>query len=337
MEPIVLPAEALRALRTLRETPSGVSTPDLARALDVDAAAVDGHVALLRDHEYDIAGSFEDGYRLVAPPDRLLTHEIQPHLDTIWAGQRLHCYEDVESTNDVARRLGREGSPTGTAVLAEAQSRGRGRLGRSWISPPRRNLYLSVILRPRVDLARLAQVSLMAGVAACEAVAEWHPAAIKWPNDVLIGSRKVVGILTELEGDAADRFVILGIGVNLNSEMDDFPDDLQDKAGSLRVATGQRVDRVRFAARLLNRIEAWHESWEGEGFRGLADAWHRHSCLRGRDIEVATPEGLVAGTALGLDEDGALRVRLHSGREQRIVAGDVTVIGGYGGGGGSHG
>lgn len=269
------------------------------------------------------------GWRSVEPPvvaDRLSAEAIEAALCTRWLGRHLHCFDEVGSTNSVARDLARGGAPEGTVVLAEGQSQGRGRLGRSWVSPPGKNLYLSAVLRPRAPSEHLSQISLLAGVAVCETIGEWHPAVIKWPNDVLIGGRKVAGILIETEGEGASRFVVLGVGVNLNAGMDDFPPELRETAGSLRLATGAPIDRRQFVARMLDRAEAIYDRWQREGFAPIAAAWHERACLVGRPIVVEAPEGRVTGTVLGLDADGALRLQLPSGSEQRVVAGDVTVV-----------
>lgn len=244
-------------------------------------------------------------------------------------GRELRCFEEVGSTNTVARDLARAGAVEGTVVIADAQTQGRGRLGRSWVSPAGRNLYLSIVLRPQLPDARLGQVSLVAGVATCETVREWCPALLKWPNDVLVDGRKVAGLLIESEGEAHDRFLILGIGVNLNTVLDDFPDDLRDKAGSIRIATDALVDRERFAASLLVHLERRYDELHAHGFGPLRALWESFSPLVGAQICVDEPAGRVDGVALGLDDDGALRVRLASGEEHRVVAGDVTVVGGY--------
>ncbi len=259
-------------------------------------------------------------------PERLLPTEIEGRLTTRWLGRTLYCHEEVSSTNDIARELARAGAAEGTVVIAESQTRGRGRLGRSWESPKHRNLYLSAVLRPAMAGTTLPRLSLVAGVAVCDAICEWYPASIKWPNDILIEGRKVAGLLAEIEPPAA---VILGIGVNLNSALDEFPPELRDKAGSLFVATGVRVDRPVFVTRLLAHLEARYDQHRRDGFAPIADAWGERSLMIGKTISVEEPGGEVRGEVLGIDTDGALRLRLPSGTVHRVIAGDVTVVGGY--------
>jgi BirA family transcriptional regulator, biotin operon repressor / biotin---[acetyl-CoA-carboxylase] ligase len=259
----------------------------------------------------------------------LSAESIAPHLQTRWLGRSLQCFPSLDSTNTTARELAATDAADGTVVIADAQRRGRGRLGRSWESPPGSNLYLSALLRCALPIDRLSQISLLAGVAVCETVRQWCPADIKWPNDVLAAGRKVAGILAELDGVGARRAVILGIGVNLNTGLDDFPPELRDKAGSLRVAGGTEVDRARFTGRLLNNLEVRYEQWRREGFAPIAAAWRGLAPLVGRFIRVQEPGAVVEGTVIDIADDGALRVRLADGREHRVVAGDVTVLDGY--------
>jgi BirA family transcriptional regulator, biotin operon repressor / biotin---[acetyl-CoA-carboxylase] ligase len=255
---------------------------------------------------------------------------ILPHLHTAWLGRELHCFEVLDSTNVTAREMAAAGAPDGAVVIADAQRRGRGRLGRSWVSPARKNLYVSIVLRCDLPPERLAQIGLLAGVATCETIREWCPnATIKWPNDVLIDGRKTAGILAEMEQSAGRRAVVLGIGVNLNSSVGDFPDELRDKATSLHLATGADLDRARFAGRLLTELEARYGEWQRDGFAPIAAAWRELSPLVGRRIHVAEPGGAVEGEVLALDDDGALRIRRDDGTEHRVIAGDVTVVGGY--------
>lgn len=259
-------------------------------------------------------------------PGPLSAAAIELHRATTWLGRDVRLFDSVDSTNTIARELAREGAAHGTVVIAESQARGRGRLGRGWVSPPRLNLYVSIVLRSGLPAARLAEIGLMAGVAACDALAEWCSTKIKWPNDILSEGRKVAGILAETEGEGA---LVLGIGVNVNATAADFPPELRDKAGSIRMATGNVVDRGRVAARLFNALELWHDRLCRDGFASVAAAWRARTDLIGRTIRVQEPAAEVRGEVLGLDDDGALRLRLADGTVHRVVSGDVTVVDGY--------
>jgi BirA family biotin operon repressor/biotin-[acetyl-CoA-carboxylase] ligase len=196
------------------------------------------------------------------------------------------------------------------------------------------NLYLSVILRPPVSAAAAPQLSLLAAVAVAETITHEYGLrpAIKWPNDVLVSGKKVCGILAEMQTAAETlRAVIMGIGVNINAPLSAFPEDLRDKAASLFLVSGQPVNRSVFTVSLLTHLEKLYILWLEEGFPALRSAWERHAAgLIGRQITVIAAEGTLAGTVLGLDADGALLLQEKPDTApRRLLAGDITVVGGY--------
>jgi BirA family transcriptional regulator, biotin operon repressor / biotin---[acetyl-CoA-carboxylase] ligase len=315
----------------LREASGALSGEELARRLGCTRAAVWKRIAALRRAGYRIDGRRADGYTLAATPDRLGPAELAPHLRGGW--RRIHWFDEVDSTQRVARELARDGAPEGTTVVAERQSAGRGRLGRQWHSPSGVNLYCSIVLRPPLAPSAVPQIALVAGAAVAAAVAEetGRAPAIKWPNDVLLDGRKVAGILTEMESEMERvHHVVAGIGVNLNAPLASFPRELREKAGSLRSLTGRRIDRAAFTGRLLAALEARYGRYLSVGLSSVRAEWESFSCLTGTEVCVASPEGEVSGRALGLDDDGALRLRRPDGRVVRIIAGEVTVRDGYG-------
>lgn len=267
-----------------------------------------------------------------APHAPLSVDTLRRARATARIGCRIEYFDSTDSTNTVARQLAAGGAAEGTVVIAEAQTKGRGRLGRTWLSPPLRNLYLSIVLRPPIAVAAAPQLTLVAGLAVVEAVSEWVAhAAIKWPNDVVIDGRKVAGILTEMEADEDRvRFVILGIGVNLNAAPEDFPDELRDTATALCAAAGRLIDRTAFAERLLSRVEERYGLFLAQGFGAIRPLWEKRSCLAGRTVQIDGGGQRCAGVVTGITDDGALKVRDATGHETHVVAGDVTVIGGYG-------
>ena len=259
---------------------------------------------------------------------------LADQLQTRFLGKPLHFFDTIDSTNTYAARLAREGASEGTAVIADSQSGGKGRLGRSWISPPGVNLYLSAILRPPVPAVTVPQLNLLAAVAVADTIVQVCSLtpAIKWPNDVLVGGKKVCGILAEMQTETGTlRAVVLGIGVNLNAPLDAFPEELREKASSLFLAGGRLVDRSAFTVALLTHLEKLYVLWLEGGFSTLRPVWEHHAAwMMGQQITVAAPDGTVAGTVLGLDSDGALLLREgDSGTPRRLLAGDVTVVGGY--------
>ncbi len=317
-----------RIVAWLRASTAPLSGEELARRLGCSRAAVWKQIGALRRLGYRIEARRAHGYALAAAPDRLGPAELAPHLAGRW--RDIRWLAETDSTQRVARELGRAGAPEGTVVIAEAQTAGRGRLGRTWHSPRGVNLYCSIVLRPPLSPAAVPQVALVAGVAAAAALAETPGLAprLKWPNDVLIDGRKVAGILTEMEAEVERvHHVILGIGVNLNAPRAAFPPELRERATSLFLATGRRVDRAAVTGRLLAALEARYGRFLEGGFEAVRAEWESYSCLTGTDVRVASAEGEMAGRVLGLDADGALMLARPDGTSARIVAGEVSVRG----------
>ena len=237
-----------------------------------------------------------------------------------------HYFAEVDSTNTYARQLAENGAREGEIVIAEAQTQGRGRLGRRWQSPPFANLYFSIILRPRLLPAHAPQITLMAAVALAETVASFIPqsATIKWPNDILVGGKKLAGILTEASCDSERlHYVILGIGVNLNYRLAAMPDEIRTRATSVAELTGKSVRRESFLRRLIHDLDRCYGELEEAGFGSLAPRWEAHFGLRGQRVRVELFDQIVTGWVRGIDRDGALLVEDDQGRTQRVIAGDV--------------
>ncbi|MBY0277585.1 biotin--[acetyl-CoA-carboxylase] ligase [Candidatus Binatia bacterium] len=302
------------------------SGAEVARRLGVSRAAVWKRIERLRSQGYGIEAVAGRGYRLVRDSDLLLPDAIRKHLRAkLLRGEIVHR-TTIDSTNRLAAEQARGGAVEGTIVVAEQQTAGRGRLGRTWVSPASVNLYMSVVLRPRIPPLEVPRLTLVAGLAVAEAIRDsgtFQP-RIKWPNDVLLDGRKVAGILTELEAEADRvRFVIVGIGVNLNATRTDFPPDLKTKATSLLLAGGAPVDRAAFTGRLLTRLDAAYAAFLSGGFAALR---HRYEELHGLVGLAVTIDGTppLAGTVRGVDDGGALLVE-SGGALQRVVSGEVTL------------
>ncbi len=323
------PANFERVLALLREAGEPVSGAVLSRSLGVSRTAIWKYIGELRKRGYRIEARPARGYRLVRAPDRLLPGEIARLLATSRIGREIRYFERIGSTNTEAAALARQGATEGSVVIAEAQTRGRGRMGREWFSPAGVNLYASIVLRPSVPPAVAPQLSLVAGLAAARALEAQGvaPLGIKWPNDVLAGGKKIAGVLTETEAEADRvRWVVLGIGVNLNCLPARFPAHLRKIATSVRISTGRKVDRCQFAARLFAEIERLYDRFLESGFGALRGEFEERSSLTGQEVAVESGGRRIQGRALGVDEAGALVIQTASGRE-RVVAGDVTLRG----------
>jgi BirA family biotin operon repressor/biotin-[acetyl-CoA-carboxylase] ligase len=304
-----------------------VSGEAISDKLGLTRAAVWKHVEALRGQGYRIEAVPARGYRLTAVPDRLTPLELRPLLNTHDVGRVVHWFEEIGSTNDRARELADEGAEHGEVVVAEAQTAGRGRRGRTWASPARRNLYFSVVLRPDLPPVRAPELTLVASLAICDALRQAGvDAGIKWPNDLLASGKKIAGILTELAAEP-DRiqWVVLGVGVNVNSRLEDFPPELREEATSVLLERGQAGPRVLFAAACFTALESWLDRHDEEGFGVIREAWRERNVTLGREVTVKVDGRELTGVAEDLDEAGALLVRTRAGIE-RITSGDVALL-----------
>jgi BirA family biotin operon repressor/biotin-[acetyl-CoA-carboxylase] ligase len=244
-------------------------------------------------------------------------------------GNEIVFLPEVDSTNLEASRMARQGTREGVVVLADSQSQGKGRGGRSWSSPPGVNLYFSIILRPALAPAEVPQIPLLAGLAVARAFVRISglEARIKWPNDILLRGKKAAGILAEMEGVGDEiRFIILGVGCNVNWEKERMPPDLQKTATSLRAETGRELSRYRVAERIFEELEPAYRFYLKEKFsHRLRKEWNSLSWVNGKQVTIASGDQEFSGEALGLDEIGALLIRDCRGEIQRVIAGDVSL------------
>ena len=311
-------------LELLLEGETGfVSGSALAGKLAMSRAAVWKHVERLRSYGYRIEAVASRGYRLLEVPDRMTSLELKPLLNTRELGQRIDFFEELESTSTEAFSLARSGAPHGTLVVAERQTAGRGRRGRSWLTIPGKQFLGSLVLRPQIPPTVAPEITLLTAVALCAALtdASVPRVAIKWPNDIHCDGRKLAGVLTDLSAEAdLVHFVILGIGVNLNGTH--IPQPIADIATTVESLTGVPVRRAVFAAALLSHLEEWLSRWTNDGFAPVRKAWLQHNSTVGSEVSFELNGLRREGQAVDLDPTGALLVQ--EGKElRRIVAGDV--------------
>ena len=296
--------------RILEERQGGfVSGREIAGRLGISRADVWKRVSVLRAEGYTIEGARGAGYCLKETPDRLSEAGLRDRLRPAGPWAAFVLLDVTDSTNRVAMEMAENGAPHGTVVVADAQTAGRGRMGRRWESPAGKNLYVSLLLRPTVPIVDAPSLALVAGIALADAVeAVGVPAALKWPNDLYCGGRKAAGILAEMASDPDGvRHVVIGAGLNVNAAEDDFPPGLRGTATSLRLCAGKPFRRVDVLARLLEAFGARYAEFIAGGFASLRDGWDRRDFLRGRRILLRRQGGEGWGTADGLDATGALR------------------------------
>jgi len=289
----------------------------MCEVLGVSRAAVWKQIEALRARGYEIEACSRRGYRLVHAPDMPHAPEVVPLLTTRRIGHDCRYVTETGSTNRDMAKLADEGGAEGLVIAAGAQAKGRGRMTRVWFSPSAVNLYFSVLLRPAVEPGRAASLPLVAGLAVAEALKDLAPGLalqIKWPNDILIGGKKVCGILCEMQAETdCVRHIILGVGVNVNLTRDLLPAELMERATSLRIEAEQVFSRAVVLAAILNRFEPLYEHWCAEGLEPLLGTIGAYDALCGRTITLDQGGRLVTGKADGILADGALRLATEQG------------------------
>jgi len=312
-----------KILEYLNKEHDYLSGDQISSHLGISRQALWKHIQDLKDSGYDIVAVPHLGYRLESRPDRLFAFEVTRGLNTKFIGKKIHYFDYLASTMDLAMQLGMRGSAAGTLVLAESQTKGRGRLGRSWSSPKYKGLYLSLLLRPGILPAASPILTLLSAVSICEAIKKVTALEpqIKWPNDVLIHNKKVAGILTEMNAEADKvNFVVIGIGLNVNNDKK----SLVAQATSLKEQAGAALDRLILLQELLRRIENNYFLLEDKGARFIIDKWRSLSLTLGRQVKVYCQHKHIEGSAVDIDEDGTLLIRKDSGIIQKVSSGDVV-------------
>jgi BirA family transcriptional regulator, biotin operon repressor / biotin---[acetyl-CoA-carboxylase] ligase len=309
-------------IEILRDSPGFVSGQAISDSLGISRNAVHKHVNSLRARGFRILGISRRGYRrLVLPVVAKLTQGAT-------LGKSFRYYDEIESTNAEARRLAADGAPQGTVVVAENQLKGRGRLGRSWTSPPGKGLLFSVILRPGIAMTDAHLLTLTTGDAVAEAIEAQVkiPVHLKWPNDLIVDNKKAGGILLEVSGEQ-DRvdWVVAGIGINVNVEFAELPVPLRKTATSLKMATDKTVDRSVLLARILLTLEKAYLDCLANGFERTLREFRERDYLLHRSVSMQTREGPVVGEAAGIDDRGALLLELPDRHIRRFHSGDATL------------
>lgn len=326
-----------RVLTCLRECGDYVSGEALSRRLGLSRAAVWKAVDALRKEGYVIEARTGLGYRLAGTPDALTEPEIRSRLGAaITVGRDLLCRAEVDSTNTWAKRLALEGAADGTVVVADCQTGGRGRLGRSFQSPAGKGVYLTALLRPSLTPESLLPVTALCAVAVCDAIEETcglRP-GIKWTNDLVLGGRKLCGILTELSLEAETgqiQYLVLGIGVNVLHRPEDFSEDVARMATSLAMELGRPVSRPDLAAAEIRALDRLYGALESGDLAPWLAAYRRDCVTLGHRVQILSPDGRRETVeALDIDEQFGLVVRRRDGTRDVIRSGEVSVRGMYG-------
>ncbi|WP_018922280.1 biotin--[acetyl-CoA-carboxylase] ligase [Salsuginibacillus kocurii] len=318
--------ELLRLL--VQEETGFVSGQEISNRLGISRTAVWKQIEELRKSGYEVEAVPRKGYRLLHRPNMVTSEEIKSRLETEHLGQHVIYNEEVTSTQDLAHEQAQKSAPEGTIVVADRQTKGKGRLGRVWHSPPEHGLWTSLILRPNIPPYKAPQLTLLTAVAVAEGAGNLTgaEAEIKWPNDVLLNGKKLCGILTEMQSEAdMIHAIIVGIGMNVNQQVQDFPEELKGIATSLRLEYGAPFRRADVLKEILERFEYWYQRFLTEGFEPVRNQWEVYALSFGRRIKARTIQGTIYGIAKGITADGVLLLEDDEGKTQQIYSADIEI------------
>ncbi|MDP4170368.1 MAG: biotin--[acetyl-CoA-carboxylase] ligase [Bacillota bacterium] len=282
----------------------------------------------LRKEGFELEAVRRKGYRIMKLPEKMTADEIRLGLETEMLGKNIDYHECVDSTQKIANQLSYNGVADGTVVIAEEQLAGRGRMDRKWHSPKYTGIWMSIILRPNIPPTKAPQLTLLTAVAVVQAIQETTGLfpQIKWPNDILINGKKVTGILTELQAEA-DRIhsVIIGIGINVNQREDDFPIELQSIATSLSIQKGAKISRADLTRNIFKHLEKLYFIYLQKGFAPIKLLWESYATSIGKSIKARTLTKVIEGKALGITDDGVLKIEDENGEIHLVYSADIEI------------
>lgn len=307
---------------------SYLSGQHIAELIGCSRTAVWKHIEELRKEGFELEAVRKKGYRIISTPEKITADEIRLGLATSFIGRNIHYEETVESTQKIAHGLASEGLPEGTVVLAEEQLSGKGRMNRKWYSPKFTGVWMSLILRPNIPLTKAPQLTLLTAVAIVQAIEEVTglKPEIKWPNDILIKGRKITGILTELQAEA-DRIhsIIIGIGINVNQQTEDFPEELRATASSLSIEAGGLISRASLIRSIFKQFEKLYLLYLEKGFFPIKLLWEGYAVSIGKNLKARTLTHVIEGKALGITDEGVLKIEDQAGTIHHVYSADIEL------------
>lgn len=305
-----------------------ISGEDISNRLSITRASVWKHIKALKEEGYEIDSISRRGYRLVNSPDILTYEEVEPLLTTKEIGRKIIYYKTIDSTNSECKRISGE-EKEGTVIISEEQSKGRGRLGRAWVSPSYKGIFMSILLKPDIDMAEAPKITGIGAAAVFSGLKEMGiDSKIKWPNDLTINGKKICGILTEMSGEINKiNYIVLGIGINVNLESEDIPTELIEVATSIKIEEGINIKRKTLLAYILNKFEELYEEFLSGNNSKTVNICRENSTIIGKEINVIKNGDLIRAKALDIDEEGALIVKYENGNIAKVISGEVSIRG----------
>ncbi|MFS0781412.1 biotin--[acetyl-CoA-carboxylase] ligase [Bacillus sp. 1P06AnD] len=317
-----------KLIEALSQGDQYVSGQHIAELTGATRTAVWKHIEDLRKDGYEIEAVRRKGYRIISVPSAMSADSIRMHIQSDVFGQLIDYEDSIGSTQKKAIEMANEGAPEGTIVVADEQTGGRGRMARKWHSAKRTGIWMSVLAKPNIPIQQAPQLTLLTAVAVVQAIEDVTgvQAEIKWPNDILIKGKKMTGILTEMQAEADGiHSIVIGIGINVNQSIEDFPEELQEKATSLRVQCGQMVSREALIGSVLKRFESLYQIYQSKGFKVIKTLWESYAVSIGKTITATTLQARVTGIAMGITDEGVLLIKDGSGTVHSIYSADIDI------------
>ncbi|WP_353095758.1 biotin--[acetyl-CoA-carboxylase] ligase [Tissierella praeacuta] len=318
-----------KILEILKNKDDFISGEEISKEFHMTRAAIWKYMNMLKEDGYIIESVPRKGYKIISLPDILTYEEIKKYLDTEFIGRNIYYFDSINSTNKKAKEMALE-EKEGTVVVAEEQISGKGRLGRQWISPKGKGIWMSIILKPKCEPMTVAKITLLGAAAVHKALSNMNiKSQIKWPNDILINGKKICGILTEMSAELnMINYVVMGIGINANLSEEDIPEDLKDKGTSIKISEGKKIDRKELLANIVNEFEKFYIEFRDNNTISIAiDICKENSALIGREIRVIKGREIKLGKAVNINEEGELVVEFEDGVIANLYSGEVSVRG----------
>lgn len=317
-------------LKELKSNTAGyISGEDLSNKLQVSRTAVWKYIKQLKAMGYVIDSQTNKGYKLLESPDSLLAYEIKDGLNTEFIGTNIDFLEQVDSTNLYAKRIAEEGFRDGTVIIADEQVKGKGRLGRTWTSPKGKGIWMTIMLKPNINPAQAAKVTLLTACAVNNAIFQCCGinSKIKWPNDIVCNGKKLCGILTEMNAELDEiHYLIVGIGINVNLDKEEFSEELHSTATSIKIEKGITVSRKELVKSVLNNFEVYYKAFLQTGsISQFISEYKEKSAVIGKDVNIISSASKFKGKVLDISEEGQLLVELEDGTVKEIISGEVSI------------
>ncbi len=316
-----------KVLKMLKDSEDFISGEEISKKFHMTRAAIWKYINMLKEEGYIIESIPRRGYKLISLPDILTYEEVEEYLNTDFIGRNIYYFQSIDSTNKKAKEIAFE-EKEGTILVAEEQLQGKGRLGRQWISPKGKGIWLSIILKPKVDPLKVAKITLLGAAAVHKALANMGiKSQIKWPNDILIDGKKICGILTEMSAELnMINYVVMGIGINVN--LDHIPEDLSDRATSIKIVEEKEIDRKELLANILNEFEEIYiDLKDKDSVSKAIGICRENSALIGKEVRIIRGDEVRIGKALDINEEGHLVVEFEGEIVEDIYSGEVSIRG----------